>query len=633
MRNHRFLRQHWIPLFALLAFLAVFFVWIAPGGRSAADYAFAGAAGLGIGIVCLGFYRQERTVRQAAEEQERRLRRKDEAFLSLFGSAPVSISLIDRTGAFLRANPATGHMVGRSGADIAGKSFAEFVHANHIGETMRRFGKALEGEAQTFQTVLLLHDGHPADVQVTALPVRDGGDTVTGLIAICEDMTKKRRSEERIKQMAYYDDLTGLPNRRLFRDLIADDLRSSSDRSNVCVLLLNVDRFKVVNSSLGQDIGDMLLLQLADRLHRCVTDVGVAARMEGDEFGVLFRDGGGTALLGDLVRRINQELEEPFVIQEYTLHITTSMGIAAGRLGDDESQLLKNAGIALSKAKEKGKNGCEQYTPEMDEQYVSKFTLENDMRKAIHDGEFLLLYQPQVHIFTGEIVGMEALIRWRHPERGLIFPGEFIPLAEETGLIVPLSEWVFREACLQCRAWQREGLPRIPVSVNLSVRQFLQPNLTERVAAILSETGMEPSLLELEITESMTMDVEFATEALLRLKRLGLRISIDDFGTGYSSLNYLKNFPVDKLKIDRSFVSDIMDDPNDAAIVRTIITMAHHLNQTVIAEGVETEEQLAYLRTYGCDEMQGYLFSPPLAADRMRERLAESREGSERTGA
>ncbi|HZG58481.1 putative bifunctional diguanylate cyclase/phosphodiesterase [Paenibacillus sp.] len=615
----------WIPYFLAVGavHLAAFLFWLATGDLSSGDAAFAWTTAICFGAALVGAAFRLRSARRAETEIERRLQQKEEVFSSLFDSIPVAISLLDRTGAFVRTNPASEQITGYSIGDVAGKSFSEFVHVNHMNETMRRFRQTLDGEVQTFHSVLVLNSGYPADVQVTALPIKDDKQHITGIIAIYEDITKKRQTEERIKHMAYYDDLTGLPNRRLFRDLVAEYLLSAGDRTRIYVMLLNVDRFKVVNGSLGQDIGDMLLLQLADRLHRAVADHGAAARMEGDEFGILYRDSGGSVLPGELARRITKELDEPFLIQEYTLHISTSMGIAAGYGGGDESLLLKNAGVALSKAKEKGKNSFELYTPEMEEQYLSKFTLENDLRKAIQEGEFLLLYQPQYHIVTGDIVGTEALIRWKHPERGIVSPAEFIPIAEETGLIVPLSEWVFREACQQNRAWQREGLPPIPVSVNLSVRQFLHPNLIERVASILKESELSAEYLELEITESMTMDVEFATAALLRLKELGLRISIDDFGTGYSSLNYLKSFPVDKLKIDRSFVRDIMVDPNDAAIVRTIITMAHHLNQTVIAEGVETEEQLSYLRTYGCDEMQGYLYSPPVPPERLRELLRE----------
>ncbi|MCI3925184.1 EAL domain-containing protein [Paenibacillus sp. TRM 82003] len=602
--------------------LAVYAAWLFLGDfSSSVDRAFAVVQALCfLTILIVGAFTL-RMERKAESKLERELAQKETMFNSLYESIPVGIALIDREGQLLRTNPASRGMTGYAERYSIGKSFTEFIHVNHLNETMRRYQLALSGQTQTFYSVLVMQGGYPADVQVTMLPIAEENGFVSGVIAIYEDITKKRQTEERIKHMAYYDDLTGLPNRRLFRDLVAEYLVSPGDRSRTFVILLNIDRFKVVNGSLGQDIGDMLLLQLADRLHRSVADHGIAARMEGDEFGILYRDSGWTLQPNELAERISRELEEPFSIQEYTLHISTSMGIAVAYAGMDETALLKNAGVALSKAKEKGKNSFEMYTPEMDEQYVSRFTLENDLRKAIQEGEFLLLYQPQFHIGTGDIVGAEALIRWRHPERGLVSPGEFIPIAEETGLIVPLSEWVIREACMQNRSWQQDGLPPIPVSVNLSVRQFLQPNLTERVASILEETGLEPKYLELEVTESMTMDVEFSTAALMSLKELGLRISIDDFGTGYSSLNYLKSFPVDKLKIDRSFVRDIMEDPNDAAIVRTIITMAHHLNQTVIAEGVETVEQLDYLRTYGCDEMQGFLYSPPVPGEQIRERL------------
>jgi diguanylate cyclase (GGDEF)-like protein/PAS domain S-box-containing protein len=605
----------------ILVVLVTFLVWLSLGNHSVADIAFGWTAGVCFLTVIISLTRKNHKDRQAKQQIERMLQQKDEVFSSLFDSIPLGMKLLDCNGSIVRVNPASSNITGYSPENIIGKPFTEIIHIDHLKKTVNYFQQAMQGKVNSFHTVVILNSGYPADVHVTTLPIADDRGQVNGIIAIYEDITRKRQTEERVKHMAFYDDLTGLPNRRLFREMVGEHLSSKGDRSRIYVVLLNIDRFKFVNGSLGQDIGDMLLLQLADRLHRSISDAGSAARMEGDEFGVVYCDSGGSMMPNELAYRINQELEAPFMIQDYTLHVTTSMGIAAGYPGMDETSLMKNAGIALSKAKDKGKNSFELYTPEMDAMYISKFTLENDLRKAIQDGEFFLVYQPQFQISTGEIIGTEALVRWRHPERGLVSPGEFIPLAEETGLIVPLGEWVLRVACRQNRAWQKEGLPAIPVSVNLSVRQFLQPNLTERVSMILKETDLDPTYLELEITESMTMDVEFATAALSDLKKLGLRISIDDFGTGYSSLNYLKNFPVDKLKIDRSFVRDILDDPNDAAIVRTIITMAHHLNQTVIAEGVETEEQLSYLRTYGCDEMQGFLYSPPVLAEQIRERL------------
>jgi len=558
------------------------------------------------------------------QQLKQELRKIDDIMTSLFAIFPMGLLITDEDGRLKRVNPAAGKIIGYTEDQVTGKSLAELFHENHSEEALRRYRLASEGEMQTFSSALLLQSGYPLEVMMTMMPSAGQGRKSDGVIALFEDISQNRLTEERIKHMAYYDDLTGLPNRRQFRDLIEEYLAAAEDPSQVCVVVLNINRFKQVNGSLGQDIGDMVLLQVADRIHRSVIEEGIAARLEGDEFGILFRASSGAVCTETLVERIRNALVEPFSIQEYNIHISVSMGIAVGAAGKDSPTMLRMAGIALSKAKEQGENSVAQYTHDLDDIYFWKFQLENDLRIAIQQGQFHLVYQPQYHIATGKIVGTEVLLRWRHPERGMIPPNEFIPLAEETGLIVPISEWVIREACLQNRAWQKEGLPAVPVAVNLSVRYFMQRNVAEQVAEILRETELDPSYLELEITETMMMDVEYATSALAKFKELGVRISVDDFGTGYSSLNYLKSLPVDKLKIDRTFVRDILNSSNDAAIVRTIITMGHHLNHTVIAEGVETKEQLQYLRENGCDELQGYIYSPPLSAAEIRECMASS---------
>ncbi|MBW7457675.1 GGDEF domain-containing phosphodiesterase, partial [Paenibacillus sepulcri] len=315
-------------------------------------------------------------------------------------------------------------------------------------------------------------------------------------------------------------------------------------------------------------------------------------------------------------------IEEPFELQGVPLHVTVSIGIATNNLDDDDaSVLLRKADMALARVKDSGKNNCFIYSEEWDNSSLARLTLQHELKRAVQRKEFILYYQPQYHLVTGEIVGVEALIRWEHPERGIVGPGQFIPLAEESGLIVQIGDWVLEEACRQNKAWQAAGLPPIPVSVNLSIRQFLQQNLTERVAEILDRTGLEAQYLDLEITETMTMDVTHASSCLLELTKLGVHISIDDFGTGYSSFHYLKNLPIGRLKIDRSFVSDIEHDPGDAAIVAAIIAMAHSLQLQVIAEGVETEVQMKFLQKHLCDEMQGFLWSPPVTGYEITEML------------
>jgi diguanylate cyclase (GGDEF)-like protein/PAS domain S-box-containing protein len=556
------------------------------------------------------------TARDLSErvQMEQRIRESEQFFHSLFEHNPNGICVFSIEGRLTRTNSMAGSFLGYLENDLYGKSFVSFIERSRAVDAQRQFELSLSGHTQSFDTVLLHKEGFRLDVNVTAVPIQSDR-TVTGVIAILQDISERKRGEERIRHMAYYDDKTGLPNRRMFKERLDAALaRRVAEDGDVAVVYLDVDRFKLVNDSFGHDYGDMLLLQVAERFTRCVTDRDFLARTEGDEFAFFFtglREAGGIATTADA---INAVLEQPFSLGGNQLHLSASMGIKvySAQEESDAELLMKHADIALSRAKEKGKSNYQIFNADMMLISVKKLTLESDMRKAITNGEFLVYFQPQIEIKSGEIVGFEALIRWKHPERGLVSPNDFIPVAEETGLIVPIGEWVLEEACRQNKAWQDAGLPKVPVSVNLSTRQFLQYNLRDHIECILERTGLDPRYLELEITESMTMDVDYAIVCLYELKKLGVSISIDDFGTGYSSLYYLKKFPVDKLKIDQSFVRDIMVDPNDAAIVSTIIAMTRHLNLKVIAEGVETKEQLHFLHQHDCHQVQGYLFSPPV---------------------
>jgi len=427
-----------------------------------------------------------------------------------------------------------------------------------------------------------------------------------------------RRSEARIKHMAYYDDMTGLPNRRMFREKLEERLELLRNQNEtVVVIYLDIDRFKLINDSLGHDSGDMLLLQIAERLTHCVGVKDFLSRMEGDEYAIFYAGVYRQEDIEELVSAITDKLEPAFQVQDYSIHISASLGVSMRMEDDDTPELLmRYADLALSRAKEQGRNTYQLYTHSMNMRSMERLKMENDMRRALADEQFILHYQPQVNVTTNEVIGMEALLRWKHPERGMVPPSQFVPVAEENGMIVPIGIWVLNQACKQNKEWQDRGFPKVPISVNLSTRQFVQQNLADQVAEVLEETGLEPRYLELELTESMTLDVEYTVKTLVQLKQLGIQISIDDFGTGYSSLSYLKKFPIHKLKIDRSFVRDIMDDPNDAAIVNTIIAMARHLKLQVIAEGVETVEQLHYLRQNHCHEVQGYYFSEPIPKEK-----------------
>ena len=432
------------------------------------------------------------------------------------------------------------------------------------------------------------------------------------------------RTQANLYRLAHHDALTGLPNRLLFIDRLGQAMAQANRNERlVAVMLLDLDRFKAINDTLGHTMGDLLLRNVAEFLVSCVREDDTVARLGGDEFTIMLPEIQHIQDAATVAQKILDAFTRPFFLDGHELFIGTSIGIALYPFNEDLSLLLRNADIAMYEVKQQGGNNYQFYTAEMNTASLQRLSLEGALRRALERGEFVLHYQPQIDLTRGEIVGVEALVRWQHPERGLLGPMEFIPLAEENGLIVPIGEWVLRTACAQARAWQEAGLRPIRVAVNLSVRQFYQKNLVETVARILEQTGLDSRYLELEITESCLMQNTQTTVALLaELNRLGMRISIDDFGTGYSSLSYLKRFPVDTLKIDRSFVCDIGTDPDDDAIVKAIIALAQSLELRVVAEGVETPEQLHFLRTHGCNEIQGYLISRPLPADEAARQFA-----------
>lgn len=441
-----------------------------------------------------------------------------------------------------------------------------------------------------------------------------------------EELVKLRTAE--LNHLAYHDALTDLPNRILFEDRLTQALSQvHRNRQTLGMLFLSLDRFKKVNDTLGHALGYKLLKEVAERLSNCVVEGDTVARFEGDEFALLLTHVNGTEDVIEIAVAVNEALNLPFTLDGNELFITTSIGISlCPDDGTDASTLMKNAGAAIYRAKQQGGGNYQFYTADMNAKALKRLELENSLRRALERKEFEVYYQPQVDINTGQVAGMEALVRWRHPELGIISPAEFIPLAEDTGLIVPIGEWVLRTACAQIKSWQDEGVARLRVAVNLSARQFQQQNLADMVIEILNETSLDPQHLELELTESSIMEnAESAVETLRQFKNKGVRISIDDFGTGYSSLGYLKRLPIDILKIDRSFVRDVNTDSDDGALVMAIITLAHNLRLKVIAEGVETEEQLRFLHLLRCDEWQGFLFSKPLPAAAFKELLLENR--------
>lgn len=432
-----------------------------------------------------------------------------------------------------------------------------------------------------------------------------------------EQIARRERAEKRINYLSHYDRLTGLPNQTLFLDYLSRELQVvERRRQKLAVIFVALDRFKKFNDTLGHETGDLLLRSFAERLFESLGEKARVARFASDEFALLLPNIRGAEEVTLTMQAVQKMLKSPFHFGGHELYVTASTGVSLyPHDGQDLQVLLKNAGAALYRAKQQGGNNCQFYTPDMNARALQRLSLESKLQRALERDEFRVYYQSKVKTDTGRVVGTEALVRWQHPELGLISPAEFIPLAEDTGLIVPIGEWVLRAACAQASLWRRRGIDSLTVSVNLSPRQFEQPNLLEVVSSLLKEAGLEPDHLELELTESSLLkNPESAVTTLLGLKEIGVKVAIDDFGSGYSSLNYLKHLPIDVLKIDKSFVREMTIDPRDAAIVMTIISLAHSLELRVIAEGVETEEQLRFLRLLRCDEVQGYLFNKPLPA-------------------
>jgi diguanylate cyclase (GGDEF)-like protein/PAS domain S-box-containing protein len=444
------------------------------------------------------------------------------------------------------------------------------------------------------------------------------------LQATVRDITDSKVSEERLQYLAYYDALTGLPNRTLLQDRLTKALASARRRKDkVALLFLDLDRFKDINDSLGHSVGDLVLKEVAERLKKWAREQDTVARLGGDEFLIVLtavKDACDAAIAAE---RLMDAMIAEFVVRGHPLMVSCSLGISIfPEHGAESETLIKNADAAMYSAKESGRKNFRFFANDMNAQAVERLTLENGLRLALDKKELFLVYQPQIEIATGRIIGLEALLRWQHPELGLVPPDKFIRIAENSGLIMPIGEWVLRTACSQTRKWQDEGLLAVPVAVNVSAVQFRQEGFCELIRRVLQETGLPPQYLELELTESLLVaNAELMLSVVRELKAMGLKLAIDDFGTGYSSLSYLRQFPVGKLKIDRSFIRDVAVNPDDAAITTAIISMAKSLNLKVIAEGVEDEAQMTFLRAHQCDEIQGYYFSKPLAVDKVADKL------------
>ncbi len=552
--------------------------------------------------------------RRQAEEA---LKESEARFRTLADTAPCAIFIYQGTR-IVYANAFMEALSGYSRQELQAMNFWDVVHPDFRNLVRLRGMARQEKESVpgSYEFKFVRKDGQERWVQFAANSIDFGGRAAA--LGTAFDITQRKQSEEQIKNLAYHDALTGLPNRLLFQDRLSVAVAQAHRLGQrVAVFFLDVDRFKVINDSLGHSRGDRLLQGVAGRLLSCVREGDTVARLGGDEFTLILPGLLRPLDVATVAEKILESLRLPFDVDGRELYVTASIGISLyPEDGRDTETLLKYADTAMYRAKEQGRDGYQLYTAGMTETALSRLAAESSFRRATAQKELILYYQPLCEIGSGRVYGVEALLRWQSPERGLVGPSEFIGLAESTGLIVPIGGWVLRAACTQVVAWHRLGHEDLALSVNLSARQFLSPDLVDTVKDALLESGLPPRLLELEITETSAMqNAESTVETLRELKALGVRVAIDDFGIGHSSLGYLKRLPIDSLKIDQSFVRDITSDPDDAAIATAVIALAHTLKLTVVAEGVETTEQLAFLRDRRCDRMQGHLLSPPLPVE------------------
>jgi predicted signal transduction protein with EAL and GGDEF domain/FixJ family two-component response regulator len=579
-----------------------------------------------------------------------RLRIADAQNRAVLAAIPDTFFRMNRDGFYLDYEPGRGFPSReRDGAvpftteRCVGRHVTEVLPKEIAGRVMEQLVEVLHTQQIRSIEYELLRFG--ATQHFEARLVATGPSEVLGLV---RDISERKRSDEQIRRLAYCDSLTGIPNRQAFLETLERELqRSKVGNKKFAVLFMDLDAFKRINDTLGHNVGDHLLKIVSERLRETIRPSDLVSRSEalpgeapaaessatnlarlgGDEFTILIPDLERVEHALNVAHRVKEAMRRPFLIDGNEIFVTASIGISLfPEDGDDCNSLLKFADTAMYHAKNCGKNNAKLYSSSLTMQIMSHVKLEVGLRKALQNNELYLLYQPQLDVRTLEIVGVEALVRWRHPERGIISPTEFIPLAEETGLIVPIGEWVLRTACIQARAWQRALHRPVRMAVNLSAKQFKDENLSQIVVSALDETGLDPKLLELELTEGTLMDDAKATMATLeQLRGIGVYLSIDDFGTGYSSMNYLKRFDVRALKIDRSFICGLPQDSENAAITRAIIAMAHGLKMAVVAEGVETDEQLVLLEQYGCDLVQGYFLGHPSSAEAITQMLGQLR--------
>jgi diguanylate cyclase (GGDEF)-like protein/PAS domain S-box-containing protein len=550
------------------------------------------------------------------EEKERA-----QVTLDCIGDAVIST---DVSGNIKFLNLVAEKMTGWSLSEVAGRPMAEafqIVNANTRSVIANPMMKASEQDRAgnlPLNSVLIQRDGTEIYIEDSVAPIHDHDGRVIGSVLVFRDVSAARAMAEQIAHLAEHDFLTGLPNRLLLNDRISQAIAlAHRNQDKIALIFMDVDRFKRINDSLGHPAGDKLLQCVSNRLRDCVRAPDTVSRQGGDEFIVLLQAMMYPEDAVIAVERLLKSMAEPFLIGQQELHITSSIGVSLyPDDGLDAETLIRNADTAMYQAKENGRQGFQFFKPEMNVRAVERQSIEEDLRHAVERKEFTLHYQPKINLETGAITGAEALLRWSHPTRGSVPPAQFIPIAEDSGLILPIGAWVLREACAQSRAWTDEGLPIVSMAVNVSAVEFRNENFLDNLFAALNETGLDPAYLELEVTESVLMkNAELAASILQSLRKKGVRVAIDDFGTGYSSLSYLRKFPLDALKIDQSFVRQIANSSDETIIVSAIISMGRSLHLRVIAEGVETAEDLAFLQDHECHEAQGYYFSRPVPAE------------------
>jgi diguanylate cyclase (GGDEF)-like protein/PAS domain S-box-containing protein len=559
--------------------------------------------------------------RKIIEETLFEEKKRAQATLDCIGDAVIST---DVSGNILFLNAVAEKMTGWSLKEAAGRPMAEAFclldarTRKAVPNLMVKTAELNRAGPLPFNTLLIRRDGSEIYIEDSVAPIHDRDGQVVGSVKVFRDVSLAQEMTEQIAHLAEHDFLTGLPNRLLLNDRIGQAIAlANRNQEKVAVIFMDVDGFKHINDSLGHPTGDRLLLCIANRLLDCVRAPDTVSRQGGDEFIVLLQGVSRSEDAAFAAERLLKALTETFSIGEQDLHITSSIGVSLyPEDGQDAETLIKNADTAMYQAKENGRQGVQFFKQDMNVRAVERQSIEEDLRRALERKEFTLHYQPKIDLSTGAITGAEALLRWSHPTRGSVSPAQFIPVAEDSGLILPIGAWVLRKACAQSQAWVDEGLPAVTMAVNVSAVEFRNRNFLNNLFATLSETGLDPRSLELEVTEGVLMkNPELGASILQSLREKGVRVAIDDFGTGYSSLSYLRKFPLDALKIDQSFVRQIADSPDETTIVSAIISMGRSLHLRVIAEGVETAEDLAFLQDHECDEAQGYYFSRPVPAD------------------